>query len=88
MAINSLAQVILGWDYLYHALAAILVLGYAIHKYVEIQRLSTFKGPFWAKWSELWIARMTLQSRIHVGLRELSEEYGKSNAVRSALHQF
>lgn len=62
-------------------LVFVLVVAYAIYQYFVYQRLAQFKGPLWASLTELWLAKVTWESRIHTELREINDRYGKATYV-------
>lgn len=55
-------------------LVSLCIVSLAVQKYLTYRRLSHFKGPFWAAWTELWLARVTWLSRIHTELRDVNEK--------------
>lgn len=57
------------------------VIAVAVRNYLAYRRLAHFKGPFWAAWTELWLARVTWQSRIHTALRDVNEQYGRETSI-------
>lgn len=60
-------------------LILISILGIAAQKYRAYRRLAHFQGPPGAAWTELWLARVTWQSRIHTTLRDVNEKYGTAS---------
>jgi hypothetical protein len=65
-----------GSPLIWPALILLGIVGIAVRKYFAYHRLAQFKGPFWASWTELWLAKVTWESRIHTALRDVNEKYG------------
>lgn len=45
-------------------------------QWISWRRLSQFRGPFWASFTNLWMANSIAQRRAHLDLFEVSQEYG------------
>jgi hypothetical protein len=67
---------ITGSPLIWPALILLSICGIATQKYFSYRRLAHFKGPFWASWTELWLAKVTWDSQIPFALRDVNEKYG------------
>jgi hypothetical protein len=69
------------------ALVLLGIIGIAAQKYFAYKRLAHFKGPFWASWTELWLAKVTWDSQIPFALRDVNKKYGTPSSY-SVLNNF
>jgi hypothetical protein len=76
MAAVSLFKGVVDSPLLIPSIIFISLVSFVVQKYVVYRRLAQFRGPFWASFTELWVVRVTFQSRVHTAMRELSETYG------------
>jgi hypothetical protein len=79
MAVFSAVADIVRLPWIGPVLILISVFGIAVQKYRAYLRLAHFQGPPGAAWTELWLARVTWQSRIHTTLRDVNEKYGTAS---------
>lgn len=79
MTLVSTVFKVVGTSLFWGATAVIFIAIYSIQRYVTYQRLSHFKGPRWAAWTELWLAKVTWTSQVHTVMREVNDRYGKSS---------
>lgn len=79
MAVFSAVADVVRLPWIGLVLILISILGIAVQKYRTYLRLAHFQGPPGAAWTELWLARVTWQSRIHTTLRDVNEKYGTAS---------
>lgn len=46
-------------------------------QYVSYQKLAAFQGPFWARFTNLWMASAIATKQQHLELYSVSKKYGK-----------
>jgi hypothetical protein len=49
---------------------------YVLRSYSSYQRLAHIKGPFFAKWSNLWLLRAVQKLNTHQALYKVNNKYG------------
>ena len=79
MAVFSAVTDIIRLPWIGPVLILISILAITLQKYRAYRRLAHFQGPPGAAWTELWLARVTWQSRIHTTLRDVNEKYGTAS---------
>ena len=50
---------------------------YTFQSIASYRRLSSFRGPHWAAWSQTWLFKQTVSGSLYLTLRDVSVKYGK-----------
>lgn len=76
MSVSSAVVEIASSPFIWPALILFGIVWITTRKYIAYKRLAHFQGPFWASWTELWLAKVTWDSQIPFALRDVNEKYG------------
>lgn len=59
-----------------YLIPALLLAIFAGFQWASYRRLSNFKGPFWAGWTNLWMLKSVYLRGQHMDLYNVSQRYG------------